>query len=134
MAFCRATKDAGTSAPAHPAPRRRFGRLLGVEKPFLQQAVQVVIDLLGYAYPEGFVGREDFILKVVEMEETRFSQTLTVGLRLLDELIASAKAAGRAELAGEDVFRLYDTYGFSRPDRPASCHRKAGLTVDLTGF
>ncbi|HEX5417964.1 MAG TPA: alanine--tRNA ligase, partial [Chloroflexota bacterium] len=110
----------------------RFGRLLGIEKPFLQRTVQVVINLLGYAYPE-LVGREDFILKVVEMEESRFSQTLTVGLRLLDELIAGAKAAGQNELAGEEVFRLYDTYGFP-VELTTELAQEAGLSVDLAGF
>jgi len=110
----------------------RFGRLLGIQKPFLQQTAQVVINLLGYAHPE-LVGREDFILKVVEMEEGRFGQTLTVGLRLLDGLIDAAKAAGQTELPGEEVFRLYDTYGFP-VELTGELAQETGLTVDMAGF
>jgi alanyl-tRNA synthetase len=110
----------------------RFGRTLGLQRPFLQETVRVVIGLMGHAYPD-LVQRQDFILKVVEMEETRFSQTLTVGLNVLDQLIAAARGRGAASLPGEDIFRLYDTYGFP-VELTTELVGEAGLGADLEGF
>ncbi len=110
----------------------RHGRQLGIQHPFLTEAVRVVIDLMGKAYPE-LVQRRDFITRVVDMEESRFGQTLTVGLGVLDQMIAKAREAGRADLAGEDVFRLYDTFGFP-VELTVELAKEAGLGVDLAGF
>ncbi|MBX6770839.1 MAG: alanine--tRNA ligase [Chloroflexi bacterium] len=110
----------------------RHGRRLGIERTFLGETAGVVIDLMGTTYPE-LVQRRDFICKVIEMEESRFGQTLAVGLNLLDQFIAEARQAGRTELAGSDVFRLYDTYGFP-VELTTELAREAGLRVDLEGF
>ncbi|MGH2461390.1 MAG: alanine--tRNA ligase [Chloroflexota bacterium] len=110
----------------------RHGRQLGIQHPFLTETIQVVIDLMGSAYPE-LVQRRDFILRVVEMEEGRFSQTLTVGLGVLDQLIVKARESGQRQLAGDDVFRLYDTYGFP-VELTVELANEAGLGVDVAGF
>ncbi|HLH71893.1 MAG TPA: alanine--tRNA ligase, partial [Chloroflexota bacterium] len=110
----------------------RHGRLLGIQRPFLTETVQVVIKTLGHAYPE-LGHRQEFILRVVEMEETRFIQTLTVGLSVLDQIITKARETGAHQLSGEDVFRLYDTYGFPK-ELTVELAQEAGLTVDLEGF
>lgn len=110
----------------------RHGRLLGIQRPFLQETAQVVIDRMSGAYPE-LLQRRDFILKVIEMEEARFSQTLAVGLSVLDQLMAEARARGQTQLGGEDVFRLYDTYGFP-VELTIELAREAGFSVDLEGF
>ena len=109
----------------------RFGRLLGIHKPFLTETVRTVVTMLGRWYPE-LVLREGFIVKAVEMEETRFSQTLSVGLTLLDQLIETSRGHGQTELPGEEVFRLHDTFGFPIELTMELAH-EAGLTVDLPG-
>ncbi len=109
----------------------RFGRLLGIQRPFLRETVDTVVQIFGEAYPE-LTQRQDFITKVVEMEEARFGQTLTVGLNLLDQMIGSYRERGVSQLSGEDVFRLYDTFGFPI-ELTTELAREAGLTVDLEG-
>ncbi|HVC31939.1 MAG TPA: alanine--tRNA ligase [Chloroflexota bacterium] len=110
----------------------RHGRLLGIQQPFLIETVQVVIDLMAGAYGE-LGQRQEFILKVVEMEETRFSQTLTAGLSVLDQMIAGARESGQQQLSGQEVFRLYDTFGFPM-ELTVELAEEAGLTVDLDAF
>jgi alanyl-tRNA synthetase len=78
---------------------------IGIEDRFLPKLVDVVIGLMGGAYPE-LVARRQTILKWVRAEEEGFGRTLEQGTRLLDDLLA------RGEVTGEDAFRLHDTYGF----------------------
>ena len=110
----------------------RHGRLLGFTHPFLSETVQVVISHMADVYPE-LVQRRDAILRVVELEESKFHQTLSLGLRAVDELIEEAKREGWSELPGEAVFRLHDTYGFPR-DLTAELAREQGLGIDQAGF
>src|SRR5690606_30708065 len=89
----------------------RHGVLLGLERPFLHQVAEAVVEVMGDAYPE-LVERRAFIADRVRREEERFLETLSKGLALLDEEVRKARAAGRDALAGDVVFRLYDTFGF----------------------
>lgn len=86
-------------------------RLLGVEKPFIDQMIDSVIETMKDAYPE-LVDNEAFIRRIAVHEESRFMETLKQGLNMLDQAIAQAKAESKESLAGDFVFRLYDTYGF----------------------
>jgi alanyl-tRNA synthetase len=110
----------------------RHGRLLGFTGPFLSEIAKTVIEIMGPHYDE-LVRRREFILKTIEQEEIRFSQTLTIGLTLLDELIAGLKAQGQTTIPGSEAFRLYDTYGFPL-DLTQDVARDHGLTVDLAGY
>ncbi|HUE76036.1 MAG TPA: alanine--tRNA ligase [Chloroflexota bacterium] len=110
----------------------RHGRLLGREEPFLRETASVVVEQMGGAYPELFQ-RQDFILKVIEIEEAKFSQTLAAGLTLLEDLIARTRAAGQDTISGEDAFRLYDTFGFPR-ELTIELAAEAGLGVGLAEF
>jgi len=89
----------------------RHGRLLGVKGPFLYEGVDRVIDIMGEAYPE-LVRERELIKKVVKREEERFSKTLEKGLAILQELIEELKAKGERVIPGDEVFKLYDTFGF----------------------
>ncbi|NLJ80199.1 MAG: alanine--tRNA ligase, partial [Firmicutes bacterium] len=89
----------------------RHGRLLNMDKPFLIPLADLVIAAMGEAYPE-LREREDYIHKVVRLEEERFSQTLDQGMGLLQDLVSKAEQAGATEIAGSAVFQLYDTFGF----------------------
>jgi len=89
----------------------RHGVLLGIERPFLYEVADAVIDEMREAYPE-LVARRDYVTSRVRREEERFLETLSKGLGLLEEEVRKAKAAQLPMLPGDVVFRLYDTFGF----------------------
>ena len=110
----------------------RHGKLLGINHAFLVRMCEVAIGESVSAYPE-LDTRGDYIKKVISIEEERFDATIDTGLSLLSDVIAKAKAEGKSEVAGEDVFRLYDTYGFPL-DLTSEIIVEAGLSVDEEGF
>ena len=89
----------------------RHGRLIGINRLFLADAVDVVIKIFSGVYPE-MAEKRDYIKKVVEMEETRFMQTLQQGTEILNEEIAVLRDKQETVLNGEAAFKLYDTFGF----------------------
>ena len=107
----------------------RHGKKLGAASPFLHRLVDVVVREMGDAYPELRAGRET-IAEVVRAEEDRFDAVLTDGLPRLEA--ALTRAAGGV-LAGEEMFRLYDTHGLPLDfiDELAAEKR---VTVDRDGF
>jgi len=110
----------------------RHGRLLGIKRPFLFEGIDKVIEVMGQAYPE--LGRErELIKRVVKKEEERFSRTLEKGLLILQELIEELKAKGKKVIPGEEVFRLYDTFGFPL-DLILEVASDEGLEVDTETF
>ena len=110
----------------------RHGRQLGIQQSFLPQLGEIVINQFGSEYP-ALVERQSQILKVLAYEETSFGKTLTSGVNRLQALTADLKAKGETVIPGEDVFRLYDTYGFPF-DLTAELAHEEGLTIDDTGF
>ncbi len=110
----------------------RHGKLLGMNRPFLNEVCGVVIDEMKGAYPD-LVDKAAFIRKVVESEEQRFIETLDAGLRILQEEVTALKAAGKQMIPGEVVFKLYDTFGFPT-DLTADIVRKDSLALDMQGF
>ncbi|HWP29322.1 MAG TPA: alanine--tRNA ligase [Chloroflexota bacterium] len=110
----------------------RYGRLLGLTEPFLAPLVDVVCDLMGGRYPLLVSNRAE-IQRVIAQEEARFLATLQSGLALLERWIAEARASGTPVLAGERLFRLYDTYGFPY-ELSVELLREAGLQADEAGY
>jgi alanyl-tRNA synthetase len=110
----------------------RYGRLLGLERPFLTDTAAVVIDLMSDQYPE-LRARRDYIFHVIRHEEETFGRTLVRGLSRFATLAAGVKAEGKAALPGAEVFRLYDTYGFPF-DLTVELAQEQGLTIDRTEF
>jgi alanyl-tRNA synthetase len=110
----------------------RHGVLLGVEEPFLHEVSGRVVELMGDAYPE-IVERRPFIEDTIRREEERFLRTLGRGLTLLDEEIAAVRKQRRTRLAGQVVFKLYDTYGFP-VDLTEDILRGQGLEYDREGL
>ncbi len=110
----------------------RYGRLIGIEKPFLYRLTGVVADEMRDAYPEIADNREH-VAKVVLIEEERFAATLDSGLALLNETTARLKAAGSNIIPGDVLFRLYDTYGFPL-DLVSDMARDTGLILDEEGY
>lgn len=110
----------------------RHGVLLGKEEPFLFEIAGTVINEMASAYPE-LAERKAFIQDRIQREETRFLETLTVGLSLLEEAIAKVKDRGERTLPGEVVFKLYDTFGFPI-DLTADILVGHEMELDQTGF
>lgn len=110
----------------------RFGKLLGIEGPFLYRMVEVVVNKMQDAYPE-LVERQEFVEKVIKLEEERFLVTLNEGIRKVDDIINRCQAEGRQEISGPEAFMLYDTYGFPL-DLTEDIGEEHGLTVDKEGF
>ena len=110
----------------------RHGRILGIEGSFMTKLAQVVIDLSKDGYPE-LEEKKDMILRVIDQEEERFANTIDKGLEILADLEKDMEAKGTKVLAGEDAFKLYDTYGFPI-DLTKEILDDKGLTVDEEGF
>ncbi|HEY5720080.1 MAG TPA: alanine--tRNA ligase, partial [Gammaproteobacteria bacterium] len=108
----------------------RHGHKLGLEEPFFHRLVPVLSAEMGDAYPELAAAAEQ-VARVLEREEQRFAETLDQGMRILEERLAGLGAG--AEIPGETVFLLYDTYGFP-VDLTADIARERGLSVDHGGF
>ncbi|WP_457625177.1 alanine--tRNA ligase [Persephonella sp.] len=89
----------------------RYGKEIGIEKPFLFEGVDVVIDIFKEPYPE-LIGNRGFIKGLVKAEEEKFIKTLKRGMDILYEIIEKAKKEGRHHITGKEIFMLYDTYGF----------------------
>ena len=109
-----------------------FGKRLGLDKPFLAQIARTAIKKLHHIYPD-LKAREDFIVKVIELEEARFEETLNTGLQIIEELLEKPSVQKTKKISGEDAFKLYDTYGF-----PVELTReivaKSDVLVDMQGF
>lgn len=110
----------------------RFGKLLGIEQPFLYEIVPVVQEIMGTAYPE-LLGKKEQIQKIIRQEEERFHETLNDGLKVVNNIIAGIKKRGEKVIPGHDAFVLYDTYGFPL-DLTQDIAEENGLSVDLEGF
>jgi alanyl-tRNA synthetase len=110
----------------------RHGKMLGINKPFLNEAAMVVIDMMKYTYPD-LADKASYITKVILNEEQRFMETLDAGLRVLQEETAALKEAGKSVLPGSLIFKLYDTFGFPT-DLTADIVKKDGMTLDMDGF
>ncbi|MCM1348998.1 MAG: alanine--tRNA ligase [Firmicutes bacterium] len=99
---------------------------------FMYQLVDTLIDSMGEAYPE-LPAQRELIMRVIKEEEDSFLRTLENGIKMLDAAIATAKAAGKKEISGEEAFVLYDTYGFPL-DLTELILKENGMTLDQAGF
>jgi alanyl-tRNA synthetase len=110
----------------------KHGKALGMTELFLYKVAEVVIENSYKAYPE-LKDKEDYIKKVLTLEEERFYETLDAGIAILDEYIEEMKANGETTLSGEKAFKLYDTYGF-----PIELTQEAlediGFTADIEEY
>ena len=105
----------------------RYGRVLGINKPFLYTLVPVVISVMGEYY--SFLSEKlDFIQKMIKAEEEKFIKTLSNGEQLLNKLIKDSDT-----LKAEDMFKLYDTFGFPKELTLEICE-ESGVKVDMDGF
>ncbi|MBI4971360.1 MAG: alanine--tRNA ligase [Candidatus Omnitrophica bacterium] len=108
------------------------GRQLGARQAFLYELVNPVIEVMKKPYPELKNAEKNLVL-TIRSEEERFLETIEQGTQILEKMIAQTKHRKSNILSGEDIFKLYDTYGF--PDELTEMIvLKHGLHVDLEGF
>jgi alanyl-tRNA synthetase len=110
----------------------RYGRLLGIEGDFMTDAVSLVVEQMGSAYPE-LQERHDYIRQVVRLEEQKFQETLAQGMEILDGYLEEMKQQDDQILPGDLAFKLYDTYGFPL-DLTAEILQENNLSVDHDAF
>ena len=109
-----------------------FGRKLGLNDVFLNAMADVAVSTMRHIYPE-LVVKHSRITRLVRAEEEKFIATLDTGLSVVERFIGEASARGRAGLTSEEVFRLYDTYGFP-PELTAEIARERGVSIDWEGL
>jgi len=107
----------------------RHGYQLGQPRPFFFELVAALDEAMGQAYPELHKAR-DQVARVLRTEEERFAETISQGMKILDEAIAGLEGD---TLSGDVVFQLYDTYGFPT-DLTADIARERKLQLDIAGF
>ena len=110
----------------------RFGRALGVERPFLCDLSATVVETMETAYPE-LVAHRAAIAAAARREEERFAATLVVGLQKVETLAGALRKDGRDVIPGPEAFRLYDTFGVP-PDLIRDVAQAWSMSVDEAGF
>ena len=107
----------------------RHGHRLGLQEPFFHTLVKPLIESLHGTFPE-LIAQADTVQRGLLNEEMRFAETLTQGMRILQDEFENLSGN---TIAGETVFKLYDTFGFP-VDLTADVAREKGLSLDLEGF
>ena len=107
----------------------RHGYQLGVNQLFFYKLVATLAAEMGDAYPE-LLRNQAHVERILKLEEERFAETLEQGMRILEDDLATMQGT---VIAGETVFKLYDTYGFPM-DLTADIARERGLGIDHDGF
>ena len=110
----------------------RHAKLLGMAEPVLYKFIDPVADFMSDTYPE-LMEEKERASKVLRFEEERFSRTLEQGMKIIDEIIGRTKKAGLRLIPGDEIFRLYDTYGFP-VDLARDIASDNNLILDEDGF
>ncbi|ADL11958.1 alanine--tRNA ligase [Acetohalobium arabaticum] len=110
----------------------RYAKKLDLKLPFLHRIVPVVVDIMGNEYTE-IADKEEQIKKTIKSEEVKFQETLDQGMVILEELIDELEGEGREVIPGDEVFTLYDTYGFPK-ELTEEIAQERGYRIDSEGF
>lgn len=110
----------------------RHSRLLNIHEPFLFKLIDSVIIAMGETYPE-IIDERERTEKILRIEEERFARTVEIGIAIFDEILSNVKKEGKTVIPGEEIFRLYDTFGFPF-DLAKDIAMDAGLKIDEEGF
>ncbi|OAA86048.1 alanine--tRNA ligase [Clostridium coskatii] len=110
----------------------KHGKSLGIKEGFLYKLTEVVINNSCGNYPE-LKEKEEYIKKIIKLEEERFDETIDSGMQILNDFISDLKSNKNTVLEGEKAFKLYDTYGFPIELTQEILEEK-GMTVDLDEF
>lgn len=103
-----------------------------MNRPFLHEVVDTVVHENECAYPD-LRKNQDYITKVIRVEEENFAKTIDGGMRIYNDLLAAHKERGETVFSGTDAFKLYDTFGFPI-DLTAEMAEEEGMTVDREAF
>ena len=106
--------------------------ILGIEKPFLHNLVDVIVEIMRVAYPELEERRRDTAM-IIRSEEENFYRTLETGKVRLESLIGEVRESGQNEIDGERAFVMYDTFGLPL-ELTRALAAEAGLTIDEEGL
>ncbi len=110
----------------------RYGRKLGLLKPYLYEIVDVIIENMSVVFPE-IEKHQDNIKKIIKAEEESFNVTLDRGIELFEQVSEKVEAEGKKVISGDDVFKLYDTFGFPE-DLTNVMAKEKGLEIDVDRF
>jgi alanyl-tRNA synthetase len=110
----------------------RYARKLNLNEPFMYKLVNVVVQNFSHVFPE-IKSNKSQIEKIIKAEEESFNATLDRGIELFENLIGKLKLMNESVISGDDVFKLYDTFGFPI-DLTAVMAREQGLTIDESRF
>ncbi len=110
----------------------RYGRKLNLKEPFLFKLVDVLIENMGGVFPE-IVDQSATIKKIIEAEEESFNVTLDRGIELFEQIADKVIKKKLNVISGDDVFKLYDTFGFP-VDLTSVMAREKGLSIDEAKF
>ena len=110
----------------------RHGRILGIDGKFLVALSNKVIEVSAGAYPE-LEEKKEYIQKIISVEEEKFAATIDQGTSIIQEYVEELKREGKTVLAGEKVFKLYDTYGFPL-ELTEEILQEEGCSADVEGF
>ncbi|MCL2335336.1 MAG: alanine--tRNA ligase, partial [Endomicrobia bacterium] len=110
----------------------RQGKMYGYDKPFMNELASEVVKIMEPAYPE-LSSRLDNVRAIIKVEEEKFLETLEAGSGILSEMMSSYKSKSAKVISGEDVFKLYDTYGFPH-DLTKEIAMENGMSIDEKAF
>jgi len=110
----------------------RYGRTLGLTRPFLYLTAGKVSRVMQKPYPE-LLEADAYIKNIIKGEEERFLGTLDTGLRVLEEELSGLRDKGITDIPGALIFKMYDTYGFP-VDLIQDIVREQKMSLDMTGF
>jgi len=110
----------------------RYGRKLNLHEPFLYKLVNVIVKSMGDIFPE-IVEKKDYVKKIIKAEEVSFNATLDRGIEIFEEIISGLSKKKRKLIPGDEVFKLYDTFGFPADLTNVMAEEK-GFTIDEAGF
>jgi alanyl-tRNA synthetase len=110
----------------------KYGNTLGFHEPFFFELVDTLADKMGHVFPE-LTKNKERVQNVIRFEEEAFRKTLDRGIEIFEEHVDEARKAGRKQIGGDFVFKLYDTYGFP-DDLTELMAREHGLGIDRPGF
>lgn len=110
----------------------RYGRNIGLNKPFLHETARTVFEVMKDAYPD-LSDNAAFITNVIKNEEQSFSVTLDNGIKLLNDVLADMKEKNETVIPGDVIFKLYDTFGFP-VDIVRDVVKGDNITLDMDEF
>jgi alanyl-tRNA synthetase len=110
----------------------RYGRKINLKDPFLYKLVDVLVETMGDVFPE-VIEKKDYVKKVIKAEEESFNATLDRGIELFEEVVKKLNKQKIKVVPGEDVFKLYDTFGFP-VDLTNVMAREIDFAIDEDGF